>query len=98
MGLEVLRQIHYVIEEHNSAYYQFWRRVFGRWNNRVAGVNPWTCFRLGRLVNFSLILVVLTEFVAWRSETPFFETLVNLPSTVIDYMSDLIGELPFDLP
>ncbi len=44
-------------------------------------VNPWTRFRLGRLVNWTLILIVLTAFVAWRSETPFFETLVNLPST-----------------
>ena len=38
---------------------------------------------------------MLTAFVAWRSETPFFETLVNLPSTVVDYMFDPIGELPF---
>ena len=95
MGLEVLRQIHYVIEEHSSAYYQFWRRITGRWNHRVDGINPWTRFRIGRLVNYTLILVVLTAFVAWRSETPFFETLVNLPSTIVDYMFDPIGELPF---
>ena len=69
--------------------------MFGRWNHRVDGVNPWTRFRLSRLVNFFLILVVFTAFVAWRSETPFFETLVDLPSTVIDYMFDPIGELPF---
>ena len=69
--------------------------VTGRWNHRVDGVNPWTRFRLGRLVNYTLILIVLTAFVAWRSETPFFETLVNLPSTVVDYMFDPIGELPF---
>src|SRR6266516_793266 len=35
MGLEFLRQINYVIAEHNSAYYLFWRRVFGRWNHWV---------------------------------------------------------------
>ena len=95
MGLEVLRQIHYVIEEHSSAYYQFWRRLTGRWNHRVDGVNPWTRFRLSRLVNYLLILIVLNAFVAWRSETPFFETLVNLPSTIVDYMFDPIGDLPF---
>src|SRR3954447_3213351 len=95
MGLEVLRQIHYVIEEHSPGYYQFWRRVTGRWNHRVDGVNPWTRFRIGRLVNWTLILIVLTAFVAWRSETPFFETLVDLPSTIVDYMFDPIGELPF---
>jgi ATP-dependent Zn protease len=95
MGLELLRQINYVIEEHSSGYYQFWRRITGRWNHRVDGVNPWTRFRIGRLVNYTLILIVLTAFVAWRSETPFFETLVNLPSTVVDYMFDPIGELPF---
>ena len=50
---------------------------------------------MGRLLNFVLILIVLTAFVAWRSETPFFETLVNLPSTIVDYMFDPIGDLPF---
>ena len=95
MGLEVLRQIHYVIAEHSSAYYQFWRRLFGRWNHRVAGVNPWTRFRLSRLVNYFLILIALNAFVAWRSETPFFETLVNLPSTLVDYMFEPVTDLPF---
>jgi cell division protease FtsH len=95
MGLEILRQIHYVIAEHNSAYYQFWRRLFGRWNHRVEGVNPWTRFRLGRLVNFFLILIALNAFVAWRSETPFFESLVNLPSTIVDYMFEPVTDLPF---
>src|SRR5438552_9797196 len=33
-ALEVLRQVHYLIAEHWSAYYLFWKRVFGRYNRR----------------------------------------------------------------
>src|SRR5439155_18649535 len=70
MGLELLRQIHYVVAEHNSAYYLWWRRRFARINARVEGIGSWTRFRLGRLVNFFLLITALTDFVAWRSDTP----------------------------
>ncbi len=58
-------------------------------------MNPWTRFRLGRVFNILLLFVVFTAFVAWRNETPFFETLVDLPSIVIDYLFEPLTELPF---
>ena len=41
MALELLRQVHYVICEHNAAYYQFWRdKVFGGWNHDGVALRP----------------------------------------------------------
>jgi ATP-dependent Zn protease len=95
MGLELLRQINYVVEEHNAAYYGWWRRITGRWNHRVDRVSPWTRFRLTRVFNGILIILALNAFVAWRSETPFLQTLVDLPSTLIDFLFEPITSLPF---
>ncbi len=41
IGLELLRQIHYLISEHSAGYHQFWtKRVFGGWNRYVDAVQP----------------------------------------------------------
>ena len=47
LGLEVLRQIHYLICEHSAGYNQFWDThvVGGRWNPRMDQVNPWRRYR-----------------------------------------------------
>src|SRR5919204_3708332 len=39
-GLELLRQLHYVVAEHWSAYYLFWRRRFRWCNRRGGGLKP----------------------------------------------------------
>ena len=52
IGLEFLRQVHFVISEHSVAYHRFWtERVFGRWTRwyekRVNSWNracPWTAW------------------------------------------------------
>ena len=58
-GIELIRQIHYLISEHWGAYYRFWTRlVFGgieRLTHRR--LSDWTRFRLGRLVRWLIFLV-----------------------------------------
>ena len=48
LGLEVLRQLHFVVAEHWSGYYRFWKfKVFGRVENRQSRMDPWVRFRIG---------------------------------------------------
>ena len=40
LGLEVIRQIHFLIAEHSKKYYRFWNGVFQRWGKSTARMNP----------------------------------------------------------
>jgi ATP-dependent Zn protease len=60
-GLEVVHQVHFLISEHWAAYNQFWlNKVWGgsaRFTNRK--LSAWTQFRIGRLVRWVVVIVVV---------------------------------------
>ena len=59
-GLELIRQVHYLISEHSAAYYRFWTHgVFGG-SERLARqrLSDWTRFRLWRLLTWLLWIAV----------------------------------------
>jgi cell division protease FtsH len=59
IGLEVLRQIHYLIAERSPKYHRFWStRVFGGWNRYVSRFNPWNRYRVARAVKWTTVIVV----------------------------------------
>ena len=59
IGLELCRQLHYLISEHSARYHQFWsKRVFGGWNRYVARFNPWNRYRFARAVKWTTVIVV----------------------------------------
>ncbi|HJZ06747.1 MAG TPA: ATPase, partial [Trebonia sp.] len=60
-GLELLHQIHFLISEHWAAYNQFWvHKVWGR-TERLSStkLSAWTRYRLGRILRWVLIVVVI---------------------------------------
>ncbi len=61
LGLEVVRQLHFLICERNRAYNRFWsERVFGRTNRYVEGrYSAWTRFRIKRVVIIAFWVVVV---------------------------------------
>jgi ATP-dependent Zn protease len=64
-GLELIRQVHYVICERSVRYNQFWsKRVFGRFDKRVERMNAWTRFRVARIAKVLLVIVILDLIVA----------------------------------
>src|SRR5215207_2867876 len=52
MGLEIVRQIHFLISEHWSAYHRFWtKKVFGGADRAIRRrFSDWTRFRLARIL------------------------------------------------
>ena len=95
-GLEVLRQIHFVVSEHSARYHGFWnQRVFGRLDRRVERVNPWTRFRLARIAKWLAVLLAFDLFVAWRNDTAPITQFFQLPQTVFDFLFGPISDLPF---
>jgi cell division protease FtsH len=66
-GIELLRQVHFLISEHWSGYHRFWaQRVFGGvdWALRRR-FSDWTRFRLARIIKIILV-VALFAVVAGR--------------------------------
>ncbi|MDP8958216.1 MAG: AAA family ATPase [Actinomycetota bacterium] len=82
MGLEVVRQVHYLISEHWSRYHRFWKqRVFGGTERTLDKVPSWTRFRVARVVRWAVIISAY----AW---------LVTLLVDGIDGPAEAIAQTP----
>src|SRR3954452_3277637 len=84
LGLEILRQIHYLIGERSARYNQWWiNNVWGRWNGWWDRRNPWMRYRMSRIVKFfawgTIIVFVLASY--WG--LTFWETIAQMPRRMI---------------
>jgi ATP-dependent Zn protease len=60
-GLELLRQVHYLVSEHWAWYHELWtEKIFGSFSRRSDRINPWTRYRLARVVKLLIALAVLS--------------------------------------
>jgi ATP-dependent Zn protease len=84
IGLEALRQIHFLISEHWAGYHYFWaHRVFGG-TERITHrrLSDWTRFRLWRLITWVFWIAVLAVVLGRvKHETPV-DALLKLPSYI----------------
>src|SRR5262249_42285665 len=84
MGLEALRQIHYLITEHWAAYYRFWAcRVLGgfeRLSHRK--LSDWTRFRIRRMVTWAFWIVVVAFVVGKLIGTTPIDALIRGPQLI----------------
>jgi ATP-dependent Zn protease len=57
IGVEALRQIHYLVSEHWSAYHRFWTyRIFGGLERRTNRLNDWNRFRIARVFKYLVFI------------------------------------------
>ena len=96
MGLETLRQIHYLISERSVAWHQFWQeRVFGGWERRMRRLNPWNRYRaqrIGKLLFFGTIAVF---FFAWKWNVAPANVIATAPGRIADGLfKPMTGSLP----
>jgi cell division protease FtsH len=62
--LEVIRQLHYYLQEQSKGYYRAWRRTLEREEAALAKINPFVRFRLGRLARLVVIAWILGAVIA----------------------------------
>jgi cell division protease FtsH len=88
-GLELVRQVHYLISEHSAGWHRFWsEKVFGGLSKRTGRLNDWNRFRIARALRYIFLLTLLSILVgAMTDESPVI-ALLELPST-------FLGALPF---
>jgi cell division protease FtsH len=93
-GLEVIHQTHFLISEHWAGYNQFWiHKVWGR-TARLSDskLSAWTRYRIGRIIRWALIIVVIAIVAGKIMHDAPLTALVLIPSilwhalpTVIQY-------------
>jgi cell division protease FtsH len=62
VGLELLRQAHYMLAENFPGYYAFWNRIFGRKDKATGRIDPWTRYRLARVASIAFLLFLVGVF------------------------------------
>lgn len=78
-GLELLRQIHYLISERSKGYHQFWVRFFGRIEKRTGRMNDWTRYRVSRVLKLLFVLLIIDLALAKFYHLHPATALIQLP-------------------
>ncbi len=86
-GLELIRQIHFVIAEHWAGYHQFWKsRVFGRLEGRTSGIDPWTRFRVGRVIRILTWLLIAGVIIGQITDESPVAAIIGLPGRLNSWL------------
>ena len=84
-GIELARQLHYLVSEHWAAYHRFWtQKVFGGFNRRQDRMNDWTRYRLARAVKIIIFLVVVAIVLGTIFDTSPILAFFELPKRIVD--------------
>lgn len=87
LGLELVRQLHFVVAERWSAYYQFWKnRVFGRFAGISDRFDPWTRFRVGRVGRWAFWLIVTGVMLGQFTDQNPLAAIVSIPGRINEWL------------
>jgi cell division protease FtsH len=83
-GLELIRQVHFLISEHWAGYHRFWTQTFfGGWEReRNRKLSDWTRFRLWRVITWVFWIAVIAVVAGKVKQTSPVNALVNMPSYI----------------
>lgn len=84
LGAEVLRQLHFFVSEHWSAYHRFWsQKVFGgfeRWTHRR--FDDWTRFRLARALKIAFFVILIALVLGAVLDVAPLTALMQAPALI----------------
>jgi ATP-dependent Zn protease len=90
-GLEVVRQIHYLISERSAGWHRFWAEgVFGGFNRFTHRINDWNRFRIGRAIKVLFFLAILAVILAGFFHTSPLVSLFQVPAAFISALPLLL--------
>ncbi|HVI35970.1 MAG TPA: AAA family ATPase, partial [Gaiellales bacterium] len=96
MGLEFLRQVHYLVSERSAGYHRFWsERVFGGFDRATKRrFSDWTRFRLARWIKVIAFIVLFAIVAAEILDTSPILALFAAPALLWQALP-LIAQLAF---
>lgn len=90
IGLELVRQLHFLVAERVPGYHRFWRQLFERSDRRVMGIRPWTRFRLARVARWGIVLYIAAAVTGAFIGTSPIEAVVVAPQLVLQGLPYLL--------
>jgi cell division protease FtsH len=96
IGLEAVRQIHYLISEHSARYHRFWTVTFFGGIERLSHrrLSNWTRFRVWRLCVLFFWVAILALVLGKFLHTSPILALIQAPAVLFKYMP-LVLQLAF---
>ncbi|GLX03691.1 AAA family ATPase [Microbispora sp. NBRC 16548] len=87
-GIEVVRQIHFLISERSAGYHRFWtQKVFGGWNRWThRRFNDWNRYRIARAVKWVVWIAVIALVLGKVQQVSPLEALYSVPATVWGFL------------
>ena len=84
IGLEVLRQLHFLVSEHWAGYHRLWSRgIFGRTERASHRLSDWTRFRVARALKWLIFIALLALILGKAYHTSPVHGLFLLPGTIL---------------
>ena len=95
-GIEIVRQLHYLISERSEGWHSFWQRKFFRgWDRKLSKMGPWNRFRLQRFTKRVIFLLVIATFFSSRWKVSIPEAVVSMPAHFQrTFFAPMTGNLP----
>jgi cell division protease FtsH len=91
VGLELLRQVHFLVSEHWAGYHRLWSRgVFGRSERAAQRLSDWTRFRVARALKWLIAIALLALILGKAYHTTPVSGLFLLPGTIIHALPIII--------
>ena len=91
IGLEILRQLHFLVSEHWAGYHRLWSRgVFGRVDRASHRLSDWTRFRMARALKWLVLIAILALVLGKAYKTSPVRGLFLLPGTIIHALPIII--------
>ncbi|HWI03353.1 MAG TPA: AAA family ATPase [Acidimicrobiales bacterium] len=82
-GLEIVRQIHYLISERSAGWHRFWTvKFFGGVEQRSGRMNDWNRYRMGRAMKRLFVLFLVALALGAMFDTSPILGLVKLPTAI----------------
>ena len=96
VGIELLRQVHYLISEHWSGWHRFFDdTVFGGLHRLTGRIGDWNRFRLGRFLRFVLVLVLLAVLLAGFYHVSPAVSLFQVPAAFVSALPLIVQVIFF---
>jgi ATP-dependent Zn protease len=84
IGLEVLRQLHFLVSEHWAGYHRLWRGgIFGSIDRLGRRLSDWTRFRMARAAKWLIAIALLALILGKAYGTSPLLGLFRAPATII---------------
>jgi cell division protease FtsH len=86
IGVELIRQAHYMISEHSAKYHATWTKRFTALDERTGRLDDWTRYRIARVLKWALVFVVVDLIVARITDTNPILAVAQMPAQLFKAM------------